>query len=173
MTPKKLQRNADRIGGHGIDFWRNGSGVIVRGVVDHGGISQNSHQSRNRSGVGSDNQQEDGHTQDYMEHMKALIERRETELASWIIAQSNMHQSVDGSPRLGPEGTILITESASSYGGDTDIETDGEGLVAPEHQNLQALVLEPTIIAGRSEPATSPLGFEPTELVSDVNYASR
>src|ERR1700734_1577814 len=33
-TPKKLQRSPDRIGGHSIDFWRNGSGVVVRDIID-------------------------------------------------------------------------------------------------------------------------------------------
>jgi hypothetical protein len=186
MTPKKLQRSPDRIGGYGIDFWRNGSGVIVRDIVDGAGVSQNSQNNRGRSDT--DGEQSGVDSRDYMQQMRLLLERREAELAAWVAAQPDERGSMDdGARRLGPEGTVLISENASSYEGDTDMESDGEELTVLQHrQNLRAraLGLEPTVIIGPEqyqpprctlpswnlinqggEPAERLLGLEPTELV--------
>jgi hypothetical protein len=195
-TPKKLQRSPDRIGGHSIDFWRNGSGVVVRDIIDGAGVSQNSHTNVGGSETQMD-EQSGVDSQNYIDQMKLLVERREAALAAWTAAQSHDHEyagvfedsppGAGGGPGLGPEGTVLISENASSYAGDTDIETDDEELADLQRQhNLQAraLGLEPTILVGPGhyqpptrilprwsligqgkELAARPLGGEPTELV--------
>ena len=192
-TPKKLQRSPGRIGGHSIDFWRDGSGVIVRDIIDGAGVSQNSHNTGG-SEIVMDDEQSGGDSQNYMQQMRALMERREAELAVWKAAQSDEHESMDdadvfenSAPRLGPESTVLIDGNASSYGNDTDMETDDAELAELQHrQNIQAraLGLEATIIirpgqyepprrtvprwnliSQGGEPTSRPLTLEPTELV--------
>ena len=185
-TPKKLQRSPDHIGGYGIDFWRDGSGVVMRDIVGSAGVSQNS--QNNRGGSDTDDEQSGVDSRHYMQQMRLLLERREAELAAWMAAQPNEYGSMgDGARRLGPEGTVLINENASSYEGNTDMESDGEELTVLQHrQNLRAraLGLEPTVIIGPEQyqpprrslpcwnlinqgggPAERLLGLEPTELV--------
>ena len=161
-APRKLQRSPDRIGGHGIDFWRNGSGVIVQDIVDGARVSQNSHNNGGDKEI--DAVQQGGDSEEYIQQMISLMERREAALAAWTAAQLNVLNSMDtdvvenGSqqtrvgPHLGPEGTFLIDEHPSPYEGDTDIETDNNNeLFALQHRhNLQtrALGLEPTILFG-------------------------
>ena len=127
-------------------------------------------------------------SRDYMQQMRLLLERREAELAAWVAAQPDEHGSMDDNARrLGPEGTVLISENASSYEGDTDMGSDNEEQTVLQHrQNLRAraLGLEATVIIGpeqyQSPRCTLPwqnfnnqggglaerlLGLEPTELV--------
>jgi hypothetical protein len=135
--------------------------------------------------IETDDEQSGGDGHDYMQQMRVLIQKRELELTAWTAAQSDEHEFMDdGAPRLGPEGTVLVSENASSYGGDTDIGTDDEELAALQHRQnhrAQALGLEPTIIIGPGqyesprrtlprwnldgEQASRALGLEPTELV--------
>jgi hypothetical protein len=189
MTPKKLQRSPGRIGGHSIDFWRNGSGVITQNIINGAESSQNSHDK----GSGSDEAQSRD-SQDYMRQMRLLMERREAELMAWAAAHADDDESIDdlnvfedsaphakSGRRLGPEGTVLIGENAS---GDTYIETDSEDFAVWQHRRnfrAQALRLEPTIIIGSAqyeyprrlwnlvvqgrEPGSRPLGNVSTELV--------
>jgi len=92
MTPKKLQRSPGRIGGHSIDFWRNGSGVITQNIINGAESSQNSHDK----GSGSDEAQSRD-SQDYMRQMRLLIERREAELMAWAAAHADDDESIDDS----------------------------------------------------------------------------
>ncbi|KIM76240.1 hypothetical protein PILCRDRAFT_824474 [Piloderma croceum F 1598] len=185
-TPTRLQRSPGHIGGHGIDFWRDGSGVIVRDIVDGAGVSQSSHHNGE---VAMGDTQSGGNCQNYMmQQMRELMERRNAELAVWKAAQSEEYEPMgdadvfkNTAPRLGPEGTILIEENTSSQ---RDTQTDNAELAELQHrQNLQAwaLGLEPTIIIhpGQYEPprrtlpgwnrrerqALRSLALEPTELV--------
>ena len=193
-APRKLQRSPDRIGGHGIDFWRNGSGVIVQDIVDGAGVSQNSHS--NGGDKEMDAVQQGGDSEEYIQKMISLMER-EAALVAWTAAQLNSMdtdvvengaQQTRVGPHLGPEGTFLNDEHPSPYEGDTDIETDNNNeLFALQHRhNLQtrALGLEPTILLGPGqyeppkrllprwnlagqggERVLNSLGLEPTELV--------
>lgn len=187
-TPKRLQRSPGRIGGHGIDFWRDGSGVIVRDIVDGAGVSQSSH---NNGEIVMGDAQSSGDCQNYMQQRRESMERRNAELAVWRAAQSEEYEQMgdadvfkNTAPRLGPEGTVLIEEDTSSQRDNTGIHMDNARLAElQDRQNLQAwaLGLEPTIIIhpGQYEPprrtslgwnqrekrALRSLVLEPTELV--------
>jgi hypothetical protein len=187
-TPKRLQRSPGRIGGHGIDFGRDGSGVIVRDIVDGAGVSQSTH---NNGEIVMGNAQSSGDCQNYMQQRRESMERRNAELAVWRAAQSEEYEQMgdadvfkNTAPRLGPEGTVLIEEDTSSQRDNTGIHMDNARLAElQDRQNLQAwaLGLEPTIIIhpGQYEPprrtslgwnqrerrALRSLVLEPTELV--------
>jgi len=135
--------------------------------------------------------QSGGNSQNDMQQMKELMERRNAELAMWRAAQSEEYEAMgeadvfkNTAPRLGPEGTVIIEDNTSSQRDNTGIQMDNAGLTELQHrQNLQAraLGLEPTIIIrpGQYEPprrtlpgwnrretrALRSLALEPTELV--------
>lgn len=155
-APKKLQRSPERIGGHRVDFWRDGSGVVVQGLVGH-------RESVIPQSQPEMNDQEMDAT-DCMSEMRRLREEREAELDDWISSQGaneldeedtemsqdlfDASQQSNSAKRLGPEGTELITESTGISEGDTEMVTDDD------EREVRALGLQSTLIVDPSQHET-------------------
>lgn len=188
LTPKKLKRSPDRIGGHGIDFWKNGSGVVLRGIVDSTGAPQEAYRNTRKSqddDEGGGQSSMGGHRG--LEQMKMMKEDLEAvgvfHANKPKVGQSDDTQSTSVGDefnsghqvkrqRLGPEGTILISDYASSCGSDTDMDTDDGAVHSDIGRSSRALGLEPTLIIDQDLHSTSghharALGWVPTLIIGD------
>lgn len=118
-TPRKLQRSPLRIGGHGINFWGDGSGVVTQNIINGAELFRGE-AVPSTSGLDRD-------------QAALMIKRREKELIEMMAnleddSMSSDEEIFDGATRhFSPDGTDILSGTESSDGEDTDMEsTDGE-----------------------------------------------
>lgn len=173
LTPRKLGPSPKRIGGHDIDFWRDGSGVIVHGIVDEQSSSQDNQDLAARS----------QRNREVMQGFSPILARKIGERERQIQAEFEASQITNGgyersldrdllkensfsllhpnqtcSQRLGPEGTILIdSESQNSAHGSHILGLQPTEIIGEEQQQSTSRRTFPP----RLNP---PLKPQPTEL---------
>ena len=164
LTPRKLGPSPKRIGGHDIDFWRDGSGVIVHGIVDEQSSSQNNQDLAARS----------QRNREVMRGFEPVLARRIGERerqiqAEFETSQRQGSQIPDGryGPSLSPD-----LQNLSHIGVTNDKETD----LVPQIRS-QRLGPEGTILidseSGNSKHGSQMLGLQPTEIMDGEQQQSQ
>lgn len=171
LTPRKLGPSPRRIGGHGIDFWRDGSGVVVQGIVDEQSSSQNNQDLAARS----------QRNREAMRGVEPMLVRRIGERERQIQAEFEASQQSQGQSSQIPEGRYggslgpsLQNENSSSH--DEEIVED-DPVPHPAQAGSQRLGPEGTILidseSWHSSDGSQALGLQPTEIIGGEEQQSQ